>query len=208
MKIEIWSDYVCPFCYIGERKLKEALNRTNANNVEIIFKSFELNPDSKEFYEESIDELLSNKYGISIEQARQSNERIISAAKDVGLEFNFKDLKPTNTFKSHRLSNYAKSEGKLNEYTEKVMESYFTKSLNISDKDLLVEIATEIGLDKEKAKSLLDSDLYSKEVRSDEAQARELGISGVPYFLFNGEVSINGAQPVEEFIRVIEQLSN
>lgn len=205
MKIEIWSDYVCPFCYIGERKLKEALKITNKEDVEIIFKSFELNPESKEIYKESIDELISNKYGISLEQAKQSNERIVSTAKDVGLEFNFKDLKPTNTFKAHRLSNYAKTEGKLSEYTESVMESYFTKSLNISDKDVLVKIATDIGLEKVKVERLLNSDLYTKEVRSDEDKARELGISGVPYFIFNNKVSISGAQPVEQFIKVIEE---
>jgi predicted DsbA family dithiol-disulfide isomerase len=206
MKIEIWSDYVCPFCYLGERKLKKAIEKTGKNKeVDIIFHSFELDPNAKKQYSESINELLAKKYGMSIEQAKESNNNIIRAARQEGLDYRFDNLKPTNTFDAHRLSHYAKTEGKLNEYTEAVMRSYFTDSLNISDFGVLSQIAEEVGLNKEKALRILGSTEFSSEVREDEENAQELGISGVPYFLLNGKEIVSGAQPVEIFVKALEK---
>jgi len=134
VKIEIWSDYVCPFCYIGERKLALALEKTGmTDEAEIVFHSFELDPNAKKSYDESITQLMAQKYGMSMEQAAAANNNIINVAKEVGLEFNFGTVKPTNTFDAHRLSHYAKDKGKLKAYTEAVMKSYFTDALNISD---------------------------------------------------------------------------
>ncbi|WP_026394990.1 DsbA family oxidoreductase [Acetobacterium malicum] len=207
MKIEIWSDYSCPFCYIGERKLALALEKTGMKEaVEIVFHSFELDPNAKKSYDESIYQLIAKKYGMSMEQAIAANNNIINAAKAVGLAFNFDKLQPTNTFDAHRLSHYAKDQGKLKAYTEAVMKSYFTDSLNISDFGVLTAIAGEVGLDRAEALRILESSAFTDEVRQDEDNAHSRQINGVPYFLFNGKESISGAQAVDTFVAVIEGL--
>lgn len=208
MKIEIWSDYVCPFCYIGKRNLEIALEQTGTNkDVEIVFKSFELNPNAHKHYEKNINQLIADKYGMTIERAAETNNRIINTAKVVGLEYNFDNLQPTNTFDAHRLSHYAKAEGKLNEYTEALMKSYFTESLNISDFSVLISIADTVGLNKEDAERILKSSDYSAEVRREESDAYNIGVTGVPYFLFDEKEKVNGAQPVEAFVQVINKLN-
>lgn len=207
MKIDIWSDYSCPFCYIGERKLALALEKTGMKEeVEIVFHSFELDPNAKKSYDESIYQLIAKKYGMSIEQAIAANNNIINAAKAVGLAFNFDKLQPTNTFDAHRLSHYAMDQGKLKAYTEAVMKSYFTDSLNISDFGVLTAIAGEVGLDRAEALRILESSAFTDEVRQDEDNAHSRQINGVPYFLFNGKESISGAQAVDTFVAVIEGL--
>ncbi|MGV8907009.1 MAG: DsbA family oxidoreductase [Acetobacterium sp.] len=207
MKVEIWSDYVCPFCYIGERRLALALEKTGMQeNVEVVFNSFELDPNAKKSYDENINQLMAKKYGMSMEQATAANNNMIKTAKEVGLDFNFGNLKPTNTFDAHRLSHYAKDKGKLNEYTEAVMKSYFTDSLNISDFEVLTSIATEVGLDRAEALNILESSAFTEEVRNDESNAYSRKINGVPYFLFNGTEAVNGAQTVDTFVAVIEGL--
>jgi len=207
MKVEIWSDYGCPFCYIGEKKLALALEKTGMKeDTEIVFNSFELDPNAKKSYDENITQLMAKKYGMSMEQATAANNNIINAAKEVGLDFHFDTLKPTNTFDAHRLSHYAKDKGQLTAYTEAVMKGYFTDSLNISDFDVLTAIAVAVGLDKTEALSILESSAFAEEVRQDEANAHSRQINGVPYFLFNGKEAVNGAQPVETFVAVIKGL--
>ncbi|MDO9491032.1 DsbA family oxidoreductase [Acetobacterium sp.] len=207
MKVEVWSDYVCPFCYIGERKLALALEKTGMTEaVEIVFNSFELDPNAKKSYEENINQLIAKKYGMSMEQAITANNNIINVAKEVDLEFNFDKLQPTNTFDAHRLSHYAKDMGKQKAYTEAVMKSYFTDALNISDFDVLTAIAAEVGLDRVEALRILESSAFAEEVRQDEANAYTRQIHGVPHFLFNGKEAINGAQTVDTFVAVIEGL--
>ncbi|SHH89237.1 DsbA family oxidoreductase [Clostridium grantii] len=207
MKVEIWSDYACPFCYIGERKLELALKETGMmENTEIVFKSFELNPDAKKRYDKNINELIAEKYGVSLEQAAANNKNIISAAKELGLDYNFEDLKYTNTFDAHRLSHYAKAEGKLKEYTEAVMKSYFIDSELISDAEVLVSIAEKVGLDKERALIILNTTDFSHEVRQDEQSAYERGVNGVPYFVFDEKQAVYGVQPVDAFVKIIESL--
>jgi len=208
MKIEIWSDYVCPFCYIGERKLKMALKETGLEDkVELIFNSYELNSDAEKHYDQNINQLIAEKYNVSLEQAKFNNENIIRTAKSVGLDFDFENLKPTNTFDAHRLSHYAKEEGKLEEFTEVVMRSYFTDSLNISETDVLISIAEEVGLDRERVLKILKSSDFSSEVRQDENNAYNRQVSGVPYFLFDGKETVYGAQPVETFVNVLKGLN-
>lgn len=207
MKVEIWSDYVCPFCYIGERKLELALKETGIyEETEIIFNSFELDPSAKERYEGNIDEIMAKKYGMSLAQAKATNDNIVASAKEVGLNYNFDDLKPTNTFDAHRLSHYAKELGKLREYTEVVMKKYFIESELISSTEVLLNAIDEIGLDRERAIEILNSDEYGKQVREDEQKAYNKGINGVPYFVFNDEQAVYGAQPVDVFVNVINAL--
>ena len=207
MKIEVWSDFVCPFCYIGKRRLEIALNKfEHKDEVELVFKSFELDPSSKKKYDENIHEIIAKKYGISVEQAKASNNQIIEQAKTIGLNYNFDDLIPTNTFDAHRLSHYAKTEGKANELSERLLKAYFVDSLDISDYKVLANLAGEVGLNSEEALKILESDKYGDEVRKDEESASKLRISGVPYFVFNNKYSVSGAQPPELFLELLEKV--
>lgn len=207
MKIEVWSDFVCPFCYIGKRRLETALNNFEyKDEVELVFKSFELDPSAKKKYDENIYELIAKKYGITVEQSKESNDQLVEQAKAVGLNYNFDDLIPTNSFDAHRLAHYAKSEGKMNELSERIFKAYFIDSLNISDHKVLADLAGEVGLDSEKALRILESDQYGAEVRKDEESASKLRVGGVPYFVFNNKYAVSGAQPTELFLDVLNKV--
>jgi predicted DsbA family dithiol-disulfide isomerase len=207
MKIEVWSDFVCPFCYIGKRRLEIALNKFKyKDEVEVIFKSFELDTSAQKKYDENIHELIAKKYEISLEQAKASNAQIVYQAKEVGLEFNFDKLIPTNTFDAHRLSHYAKTENKMNELSERILKAYFTDSFNISDHKVLADLAKEVGLDSEKALGILKSGQYESEVRKDEETASKLRVTGVPFFVINERYAVSGAQPPELFLEVLEKV--
>ncbi|MCH1624302.1 DsbA family oxidoreductase [Ferdinandcohnia quinoae] len=208
MKIEVWSDFVCPFCYIGKRRLELALEQfPNRDQVEVEFKSFELDPNSQVFSGKNIHEAIAAKYGISLEEAKRANAGIGQQAASVGLTFNFDDMKPTNTFDAHRLAKLAKSHGKEKELTEKLLYSYFTESKNLSDQDTLIEITDSVGLDTEEVKSVLeDKTKFSNDVRIDEALAQQIGVTGVPFFVINQKYSISGAQPTETFLGALQQV--
>lgn len=208
MKIEVWSDFVCPFCYIGKRRLEEAIATfPGKDQVEVEFKSFELDPNAKLYSGTGINEALAKKYGMSIEEAKRANEGIGSQAKGVGLEFNFDDMKPTNTLDAHRLAKFAATVGKEKEMTEKLLASYFTESKLISDHDVLVEIAQSAGLEREETLAVLnDAIKFTNDVRIDEALAQQMGVTGVPFFVINQKYSISGAQPTETFKRALQQV--
>jgi len=208
MKIEVWSDFVCPFCYIGKRRLEEAIAQfPGKDQVEVEFKSFELDPNAQTYSGTGINEALAKKYGMSIEEAKRANEGIGSQAAEVGLTFNFDEMKPTNTFDAHRLAKFAATVGKEKEMTEKLLASYFTESKLISDHDVLVEIAQTAGIEKEETLAVLnDSTKYANDVRIDEALAQQMGVTGVPFFVINQKYSISGAQPTETFRRALQQV--
>jgi predicted DsbA family dithiol-disulfide isomerase len=209
MKIEIWSDFVCPFCYIGKRRLELALDKFEyKNEIKIVFWSFELDPNAKKEYSENIHELIAKKYSIPLEQAKASNNKLVNQAKELGLNYNFDDLQPTNTFDAHRLVHYAKSENKINELTERLLKAYFVDSLNLSDHEVLSKLALEVGLDENKALSILKSDRYTSDVRADEELASNIGVTGVPFFVFNNKYVVSGAQPPELFLEVLEKVKN
>lgn len=208
MKIEVWSDYVCPFCYIGKRRLEEALEQfPHRNEVEVEFKSFELDPNSPVNINKSIHEALADKYGMSLEQAKRANEGVGQQASSVGLTFNFDDMKPTNTFDAHRLAKYAKTVGKEKEVTEKLLYSYFTESKHLGALDTLADIAAEVGLNRQEViKVLEDKTAFANDVRIDESIAQQYGISGVPYFVINNKYAISGAQPRETFKGALQKV--
>lgn len=208
MKIEVWSDFVCPFCYIGKRHLEKALASVPfAQHVEVEFKSFELDPNAPKYEGKSIHEVLAKKYGMSLEQAMQANERVGQQAASVGLTFHFDEMKPTNTFDAHRLMKYAKTQGKEKEITEKILYEYFTESRHIGDVETLAKIAVETGLSRDEAiKVLLDSTDFENEVRLDESLAQQYGITSVPFFVLNGKYAISGAQPIETFLNAIKKV--
>ncbi|MCL6574255.1 MAG: DsbA family oxidoreductase [Bacillus sp. (in: Bacteria)] len=207
MKIEVWSDYVCPFCYIGKRRLEEALNQfPNKDQIEVEFKSFELDQNSPKYSSQNIHEVLATKYGMSIEKAKQSNLGVGQQAETVGLTFNFDDMKPTNTFDAHRLAKYAKTQGKAAEVSEKLLNAYFTESKHIGDVETLADIAAAEGLNRQEALNVLtDENAYASDVRQDEALAQQYGVRGVPYFVINQKYAISGAQPVQTFTGALQK---
>ncbi|HLO11372.1 MAG TPA: DsbA family oxidoreductase [Pseudoneobacillus sp.] len=208
MKIEVWSDFVCPFCYIGKRRLEEALNQfPHSEHVEVEFKSFELDPHSPKNDGQNIHEVLAVKYGMSVEQAEKANEGVGQQAISVGLNFNFDEMKPTNTFDAHRLAKYAKSLGKEREITEKLLFAYFTESKHLGDHEALADIAALVGLDRQESLKVLENqNAYANEVRIDEGMAQQYGISGVPYFVINQKYAISGAQPTETFLGALQKV--
>lgn len=207
MKIEVWSDFVCPFCYIGKRRLEEALSSfPHRENVEIIFRSFELDPNAKKETSLSIHEMIAQKYGISVDEAKRANADIGKQAEALGLTFRFETMKPTNTFDAHRLAQYAKEKGKLDEVVERLFYAYFTESKRISDRNVLLELAEAAGLDRKEAEAVLDSERYAEHVRNEEAIAAQLGVRGVPFFVLNQKYAISGAQPVDVFRQALEKV--
>jgi predicted DsbA family dithiol-disulfide isomerase len=208
MKIDVWSDFVCPFCYVGKRRLEEALNQfPHKDQVEVEFKSFELDQNSPVYNGKSIHEVLATKYGMSLEEAKKANHSVGQQAASVGLTFNFEEMKPTNTFDAHRLAKYAKAQGKEREMTEKLLFSYFTESKHLGDHETLGEIAEAVGLDRQETlKVLEDKNAYANEVRIDEGLAQQYGVRGVPYFVINQKYAISGAQPTETFLSALQQV--
>jgi predicted DsbA family dithiol-disulfide isomerase len=195
MKIEVWSDIMCPFCYIGKRKLDLALARFgNAEDIEVIWKSFQLMPDMITFPGRNINQLLSEEKGISLEHAKNMNDYVTEMAASVGLAYNFDIAKPANTFNAHRLSHLAKQHGFQNEIEEKLFAAYFTEGKNIDDHDTLKQIGSETGLTINDLENVLNGDRYKEEVRYDIYEAKQSGIRGVPFFLFNNKQTISGAQ--------------
>nr|WP_083606925.1 DsbA family oxidoreductase [Paenibacillus helianthi] len=207
MKIEIWSDYVCPFCYIGKRRLESALEQfAHQNEVVIEYRSFELNPQGSMYSGKNMHQILSEKHGMSIEQAKEANAKLGQQAAMMGLVYNFDQMKPTNTFDAHRLTQYAKSVGKDKELSEKLFYSYYTEAKLISDHDTLADIAESIGMNRDESMAVLqDPSKYANEVRSDEATAKQLGITGAPFFVIDRKYAISGAQPIEIFLSALNQ---
>lgn len=208
MKIEVWSDIACPFCYIGKRRLEEALAQfPHKDQVELEFKSFELDPNASLNTGKSIYEDLSTKYGMSIEQAEKTAKGIAQQAASVGLTFNFDELILTNTFNAHRLIKWAKLHGKEAAITEKLFYAYFTESKDLGSIEALVDIAEASGLERQEALRVLnDKNLYTNDVRLDEGAAKQYGIRGVPYFIINQKYALSGAQPMDTFAGALQKV--
>lgn len=207
MQIEIWSDYVCPFCYIGKRHLEQALEHFAHNDqVEVSFKSFELDPEIQTDPEVSVHESLAKKYGVSVAQAQEMNNQMIQRAAQAGLAYNFDNMKQINTLDAHRLAKYAESKGKGAEMSEKLLKAHFVESQFIGGHDTLIKLAAEIGLDPEETRTVLSSSEFTEQVRSEEAEAATLGVRGVPFFVVNRKYAISGAQPVSLFAETLEKV--
>ena len=204
MKIEIWSDYACPFCYIGEKRLEKALAEVDNDNIEIDFKSFELDPTaSNEVVSDTVDRF-AIKYGMSKEDAAHRIEQISMMGRREGIDFKYSSTRYTNTFDSLRLTKLAQERGH-NEIITRLFDAYFTKNLELSNHHVLKKIAVESGLDENEVDELLKGDKYAAEVRNDEREAAMLGIHGVPYFVIGGKYGLSGAQPVEVLKQAINE---
>jgi predicted DsbA family dithiol-disulfide isomerase len=209
MKIEVWSDIMCPFCYIGKRKLDMALALfKDAQNIEVIWKSFQLIPDMITTPGKNINQILSEEKGISLEHAKSMNDYVSEMAAQTGLSYKFDIAIPANTFNAHRLSHLAKQHGLQNEIEEKLFAAYFTEGRNIDDIKTLVEIGTETGLNSVETESALSGDKYEEEVRYDIYEAKQSGIRSVPFFLFNNKQTISGAQDNAVFMLTLTKAYN
>lgn len=206
MKVEIWLDFVCPFCYLGKAKFEKALEKfSGKENVDIIYKSFELDPNASKMYNGTMSELISKKYGITIKEAQENNERLTAQAKEVGLVFNLEKAIPVNTFYAHRLLQSAKEIGKDSDIVNLIFKAYFTDAKNIADIDTLAQISKEAGLKEEAVRVILNSDKYTDKVRKDEKQSQDIGITGVPFFIINQKYTVSGAQPIETLREALEK---
>jgi len=207
MKVEIWSDVVCPWCYVGKRNLEAALaDFPHADQVEIEWRSFELDPTTPARVELSMDEVLSRKYGMTTDQAVEANRKMTELAASVGLEYHLDRVRIGNTFDAHRLIHLAADEGRGGAMKERLLAAYFTEGRTISDHDTLVELAGEVGLDTVRAAEVLSGDEYAADVRADEARAVELGSTGVPFFVLDGRFAVPGAQPPDVLLRLLNRV--
>jgi len=209
MRVEIWSDVVCPFCYIGKRRLENALaDFEHADEVEVEFRSFELDPDAPREPTEKVPATLARKYGISTEQALQNMAGVDRMAAGEGLTFRQADAPHANTRDAHRLLQLAAAEGPSGAQAalnERLLNNYFVEAKNPADHALLRESAIGVGLDPVRVDEVLVSDEFDDAVRADVEQARAYGASGVPFFVVDERYGIAGAQPVEAFTRTLEQ---
>jgi len=206
MKVEIWSDVMCPFCYIGKRRFEEALQDfEHKDKIEIEWKSFQLNPDMKTNPDTNIDQYLADAKGWTLDYAKQLNQQVTQMAAEVGLEYNFDRAVVANSFNAHRFSHLAKKHGLGVEAEEILFRAYFTDGKNIDDNDTLVELGQRIGLDANKIKEMLESNAYADEVKHDIAEAQQIGVRGVPFFVMNNKYAISGAQATPVFEETLEK---
>ena len=205
MKIDIWSDIVCPFCYLGKRRLEGALAQfEHADEVEVQWHSFELDRGASPVADVPLVDLVAAKYGTTREQAVAQHRSMAAAAAELGLTFNWEQARYGNTFDAHRVVHLAAEQGLADAAHERLMRAYFTDGLAVGDREVLVRLAGEIGLDEGVVRDMLESDDYGNHVRSDEATAKMLGIESVPFFVLDRKYGVSGAQPVEVFTPALE----
>jgi predicted DsbA family dithiol-disulfide isomerase len=206
MKVDIWSDTRCPFCYIGKRKFEKALAQfPQKDKVEVEWHSYELDPGMKTETGINVHDYLARRKNISRESSVKLHQQVTETAKQVGLAYNFDMTVIANSFDAHRLIQLAKLNGLGDAAEERLFKAYFTEGKDISDHLTLIILGDEIGLDGRLVKQMLDSNAMADEVRYDEKQARELGINGVPFFLINDRYTVSGAQPPELFVQALEK---
>lgn len=204
LRIDVWGDVVCPFCYLGKRQLELAVERFDPTvTIEIHHRAFELDPNSPENYSQTLPELLSKKYGMTVEQAETQHRRMEKAASDLGMTWDMHRCLPSNTFHAHRLIALAKTQGLEEAMTERLFRSYFSEGGRPADRTLLANLANEVGVSG--AEALLEGDQFAEQVREDEAVAQELGITGVPSILIDGRFMVMGAQGADEILSVMER---
>ena len=206
MKIEIWSDIACPFCYIGKRKLEKAIQKLDDfSQVEVEWKSFQLNPDLVSDPSLSTLDYLSQSKGWSMEQTLQVTSQVVSMAKEEGLNFDFTQTVVANTKKAHRLLHLAKESGHQDQLKERLLKAYFSEGKNVDDSVTLLQLAEEVGLEKHSAEATLLSEKYIDALEQDAYESRLIGVQGVPFFVFDRKFGISGAQPDEVFDRTLKQ---
>ena len=207
MQVEMWSDVICPWCYIGKRRFEAAFAQfPQRAELRVTWRSFELDPDAPRQYPGTLDEMLARKYGVSRQQAAAMNARVTTLAKEVGLEYRLADARPGNTFDAHRLIHLAAVRGLGECAAERLMHAYFCEALPVGEHAALARLAPEFGISEAEALAALQGDGCSDAVRADESRAAQFGISGVPFFVFDGKYAVSGAQPVAVFTETLQQM--
>jgi predicted DsbA family dithiol-disulfide isomerase len=206
LKVEIWSDVVCPWCFIGKRRFEAALARfAHKDAVQVVWRSFELDPSAPVRREGDAAERLAAKYGMSRQQAIESQDRLTTMATHEGLTFRFDVAQSGNTFNAHRLLHLANEHGLQGALKERLMQAYFSEAEPIGEVDTLVRLVTEVGLSADAARAVLESDAYAEDVRAEEREATEFGIYGVPFFVIDRRYGVSGAQPADILLQALEQ---
>ena len=208
MKVEIWSDIMCPFCYIGKRHFENALAQIeHTNSIEIEWKSFQLDPTIPKKVEKiSVYQYLADAKGMSLSESKKMHDNVVQSAKNIGLTYNYDNAVIANSFDAHRMIQFAKTKGLGDQLEEALFKAYFTDGKNIGDINDLLEIGVSIGIEKSTLKAVLESDQFTNEVNNDISEAQQIGVRGVPFFVFDRKYAISGAQPISVFIETIEQV--
>lgn len=207
MLVEIWSDVVCPWCAVGKARFEQALaGYEHAEQVEVRWRSFELDPNRAATAETDYIGMLARKYGTSREQAQAMIDRMTAAGAAEGVEFRFDLARPGNTFDAHRVLHLAADRGRQHEVKQRFLAGYHSEGVPIAEHSALVELAIDAGLDGDEVREVLGSDAYGEAVRADEAQAYEYGIRGVPFFVLDRRVGVSGAQPSEQLLAALRQV--
>ena len=205
MRVDIWSDVVCPFCYIGKKRLERAASEAGVE-LEVHWHSYQLDPEAPVRQEVSNSERLAQKYGRTLAEVEDMQRNIAAMAKEEGIEFNWEGANSGNTFNAHRLIHLAQSKGLGSEAKEAFFFSYMTQGLAIGERETIEDVASRIGLNPVEVDDLLDSDEYADFVKFDEEIARDqLKVTGVPFFVFDQRVALAGAQPTEVFKQVMQK---
>ena len=211
MEIIYWSDYACPFCFIGRKHLEAAIEKINKEKDEtftVTMKAFELDPSAPTVVEGTATERLASKYGLTMEDAADRINGVNMMGQALGIDFRYDLAKPSNTFDAHRITKLAQAKGNdvAEVLTELLYEAYFVKHEVLADHAVLMSKAKEAGLVEDEVKAVLDSDMYANEVREEEALAARYGINSVPFLVVNDKVALPGALPIEEFEKVLREM--
>ena len=207
VRVDIFSDIACPWCFIGKRRFEKGLaDFAYPENVDVYWHAYQLDPTLPEKYEGSETDYLSKMKGIDPEQLKGMLAHVTEQAAGEGLEYDFENLKVANSFTALRVLEHAKQHGKANEVKEALLSAHFEKGLDTSDVDTLVQLAESEGLDGAQLRSALAAGDYADEVNADIAQAKAIGITGVPFFILDGKYGISGAQPAEVFTNALTQV--
>jgi predicted DsbA family dithiol-disulfide isomerase len=206
MKVEIWSDVMCPFCYIGKRRFEAALEKfPNKQHIEIQWRSFQLAPELETDTTKGVHEYLAEKKGWSLDYSEDVHNKMTATAREAGLEYNFDKAIVANSFNAHRLSHLAAKYNLQDAAEERLFAAYFTEGKNIDDQETLIQLGKEIGLPETEIAKMLDSDLYSNEVQQDIYRAQQVGVQGVPFFVLDNKYAVSGAQATETFAGALEK---
>lgn len=206
LRIDVWSDLVCPWCAIGNRRLERALEQfPHRDQVEVVWHSFELDPSAPAVHEGDHAGHIADKFGRSRADAQAMIQRIIDLAAEDGLTLRLLDARGGNTFDAHRLLHFAAERGIEPAVRLRLFRGYMTEGQPIGDREVLLRLATEAGLPPDETRAVLHSERYADDVRDDEAAAQAIGIGGVPFFILAGRIGISGAQPVNLFTRALQQ---
>ncbi|MBB1285343.1 DsbA family oxidoreductase [Flavisolibacter sp. BT320] len=207
MKVEIWSDVVCPFCYIGKRRFEKALEGfAGREQVEIAWKSFQLDPELNNQEGLSVHAYLGKRKGGTEADGKRMNDQMTAMAQTVGLQYDFDKAILNNTQKAHQLLHFAKKAGLQNEMKERLFKAYYTEGKDVADIDTLAALAAEVGLPADEAQTALAEEQYAAEVKHDQEEAYHIGVQGVPFFVFNRKYAVSGAQSPETFAQVLQQV--